>query len=274
MAIIVISKETMGDGMVLAKSVAEKLGYNCLSREELLENSSSQFAVGADILSTALDQNPRFLGDMKLERLRYIAYVRATLLKAIRDDNIVYHGQVGHLLVNGHPYALKVRVVARMESRIKVAMESFNLSREEAVKFIKKVDERRAKWARLFYNLDWRDLSLYDLTVDVERTGIPAATEMVAGTATMPPFQTPPDSNKIMDDLVLSADIQTKIVEQKGLDFRNIKVDVDGGVVTITGKVDTMHEADRIREVIRETSGVKDIDSRLRIRYSDIPTFG
>ena len=59
MAIIVISKESPGDGVALAECVADKLDYHCLSREELLENSSSEFGVGVDILSTALDQNPK-----------------------------------------------------------------------------------------------------------------------------------------------------------------------------------------------------------------------
>jgi hypothetical protein len=59
MAVIVISKESLGDGVALAECVAGKLDYHCLSREELLENSSSEFGVGVDILSTALDQNPK-----------------------------------------------------------------------------------------------------------------------------------------------------------------------------------------------------------------------
>ena len=32
---------------------------------------------------------------------RYIAYVRAALLKHFRDDNVVYHGMLGHYFLPG-----------------------------------------------------------------------------------------------------------------------------------------------------------------------------
>ncbi|MFC1939457.1 cytidylate kinase family protein [Chloroflexota bacterium] len=88
MAIITISRGTFSGGQSLAESVAERLGYRCLSVEELLTESANQFAVGADTLPAALDNRAWFLETVNLERLRYIAYVRATLLRAVRNDNL------------------------------------------------------------------------------------------------------------------------------------------------------------------------------------------
>lgn len=213
MTIIMVSRGTFGGDEGLAERVAERLGYRCLSREELLIESAKQFAVGAELLSNALDNKPGFLKMAKRERLRYIAYARATLCRVVRDDNIVYHGQVGHLLINGIPHVLKVRAIANMEFRIKAAMERHGFSREEAIKFIEKADGDRAKWVRHVYHVDWCDPSLYDIVVNVARIGIPTATDIVLDAAAKPEFRTPSDSKKIMDDLVLSADIQARITE-------------------------------------------------------------
>ncbi|MFC1990148.1 cytidylate kinase family protein [Chloroflexota bacterium] len=270
MAIITISRGTFSGGQSLAECVAEGLGYRCLSREELLTDSASQFAVGAELLSAALDNKPGFLETVKLERLRYITYVRATLLRVVRDDNVVYHGQVGHLLLEGFPHVLRVKVIADMEFRIKAATERHGFSRAEAIKFIRKVSSDRATWVRHVYHVDWHDPLLYDVLFNVASIGIPAATEIVVDTVTKPQFQTPPSFKKVMDDLVLSADIQARIAEQRGLDYREIGVEADGGIVTILGTVDTLHEADIIRVVARNTQGVQEIKPKIKIRYPGV----
>ncbi len=135
---------------------------------------------------------------------------------------------------------------------------------------LKKVDGDRAKWVRHVYHVDWHDPSLYDIVVNVARIGIPTATEIVVDAAAEPQFRTPSDSKKVMDDLVLSADIQVRITEQGHLDYRGITVEADGGVVTIMGTVDTLHEADTIREVICNTPGVQEIKSKIKIQCSGV----
>ena len=47
-------------------------------------------------------------------------------------------------------------------------------------------------------------------------------------------------------------------------------MEADGDVVTVMGTVDTLHEADTIREVIRNTPGVQEIKSKMKIRYPGV----
>ncbi len=267
MASITISRGTFSGGQGLAESVAKRLGYRCLSREKMLADTASRFWVEEDLLAAALDNKPQFFETVNLERLRYIAYVRATLCRAVRDDNLVYHGQVGHLLLMGVPHVLNVRVIADMGFRIKAATERHGLSRREAKKFIRKVNSDRAKWARHVYHVNWHTAALYDMVINVAGIGIPAATEILVDTIAKPQFQPPHDFKKIMDDLVLSADVQARIAEQRSLDFSKIRIEADDGIVTIMGTVDTWHEADTIRGVVRDMPGVREVNSMMRIQY-------
>jgi len=51
----------------------------------------------------------------------YLALVQAALAEEVRSGEVVYHGHVGHLLLQGGGPVLRVRVIAPLESRIGVA---------------------------------------------------------------------------------------------------------------------------------------------------------
>ena len=65
MAIITISRGTFGGGKELAESIAGRLGYRCISREELLTNTASQYVVPEGGLRAALDTKPGLLEQVK-----------------------------------------------------------------------------------------------------------------------------------------------------------------------------------------------------------------
>jgi cytidylate kinase len=171
MAIITISRGTFSGGQSLAECIAEKLGYRCISREVLVK-AAKQYGVPLEKLSKALEDAPGLLEHLTGERAHYLAYIRAVLCKEAKDDRMVYHGLVGHLLFRGLPHVLRVRVIANMEFRINGAMDRRHLSREEATQFIKKVDDKRSKWTKFLYGVDWRDPSLYDLVVNLDHINL------------------------------------------------------------------------------------------------------
>jgi len=76
MAIITVSRGTFSGGKILAKCVAEKLGYRCISREVLVD-AAREFGAPLEKLSKALDEPPGFLHHLTAERVHYLAYIRA-----------------------------------------------------------------------------------------------------------------------------------------------------------------------------------------------------
>ena len=265
MAIITISRGTYSGGKYLAESLAERLGYRCLSREELLENAANQYRIPEYALNAALDNKPGFPEGMNLRRIHYIAYVRAAFAKQIKNDDVVYHGQVGHLLLTSLPGVFKVRAISNMEFRIVAAMRQHRLNREKAIDLIKKVDRERAEWAKTIYNVDWEDPSQYDLVVDLGNMRISEACDQVIGAVRAAPRQVH-ESLKILDDFAQSTDIRARIAAHSSINDEGIEIEAEEGIITITGKADSAGEMAMIMEIVGETRGVKGIKSDLRVR--------
>ena len=122
MSIIAISRGTFSGGEALAKRVAERLGYQCLSRETNLEAAAKEYGVPAEDLVAAMEKRPPFWQRVLGERTAHLTFVRAALCEQARADNLVYHGLVGHLLLPGIAHVMRVRVIADMDYRIKLKL--------------------------------------------------------------------------------------------------------------------------------------------------------
>ena len=264
MAIITISRGTFSGGKELAECLENKLGFKCLSREVLVE-AARRYGAQLENLTRALNDKPGILEGMTSERVHYLAYIQAALIKDARDERLVYHGHAGQLLLRDVPHVLRVRVIAGMEYRIKAAMERNKLSREQAVEYIKKVDSDRVRWTKFLYHADWYDLSLYDLAINLDKIGMSGACDMISLIVQREEFQPTPQSQKKLGDLALATDIRARIAANETISDKDVEIEADDGAVTILGRVDSSVDADNIRNLIRHVPGVKDISSKLRV---------
>ena len=263
MAIITISRGTFSGGKELAECLAEKLGYDCISREVIVQ-ATSEYGVPLDKLSHALDDAPGVLERMTLERIHYLAYIKAALARHIKDERIVYHGHAGHLLLKGIPHILRVRIIADMEFRIKAAMERQSLDRKQAVAFIKKTDEERRRWTSFLYHEDIYNPLLYDIILNLEHITIQGACQIIYTSARLLEFQPTPESQKRLSDFAVAADIRARIAQDSSIGDEDIEIEADGGVITITGSVNSLQDADILREFVRKLPRVSDVVSHLR----------
>ena len=117
MSIITISKGSYYHGQDVARRLAKELGYDCVSREILLD-ASDQFSIPEIRLVGAIKDPPSIFGRLSVEKQKYINYIRAAFLKYMRKDNLVYHGFAGHFFLKEIPAVFKVRIIASMEYRI------------------------------------------------------------------------------------------------------------------------------------------------------------
>ena len=264
MAIITIARGTFSGGQSLAECIAEKLGYRCISRQVLVR-AALEYDVPLDRLADALAEGPRFLERLTTERAHYLAYVRAALCKEVKDDNVVYHGLAGHLLIRGLPHLIRVRVIADMEFRINAAMELNMMTRKEAIDHINKVDQKRVKWTKFLYHVDWNNPALYDLVINLENIGIPDACDIVSQAADLDRFKTTTEAQNLMDDLLLGTEVRALIAANKGISDSGIEVEANDGVIILGGTVGSLQNADKIRDLVRAVPGVKDLDSKMQV---------
>ncbi len=204
MAIITISRGSFSHGKEIAEMVARKLGYECISREVLIE-ASQFFNVPEMKLTKSIHDAPGILERLTHGRDQYISYIRAALLEHVKNDNVVYHGHAGHLLIPELANVLKVRILAELEDRIALLRERRNMTEKEAVEFIKKEDKQRAMWTKYLYNVEITDPKLYDLVIRIGKLSVEDACDVICTAAQSPSFQLTPEEKKSIRDMAIGS---------------------------------------------------------------------
>ncbi|MCL4558649.1 MAG: cytidylate kinase family protein [Deltaproteobacteria bacterium] len=268
MAIITISRGTFSGGEKLAECLSKRLGYTPVSREVILR-AASEYGVSEENLITAMEKKPSLKERLALDldRFHYLSFIQAALCEKAKDNNIIYHGHGGHLLLKGVSHVVKVKVIADMEQRIRFAMERNKFTREEAVRYIYSIDTQREKWTKFLYDVDWNDPSLYDIVVSLKKITIPTACEMIAVMVKADEFKTTEASVKAMNDLALASKVKAVLASDDFTKNFNVEVVADAGFITVNGKVDTMEDVDNITELVKNIKGVKGVSCKCHPHY-------
>jgi cytidylate kinase len=204
MAIITISRGSYYRGKEVAEKLADKLGYACISREILLE-ASEEFNIPEIKLIWAIQDAPTILERLTRSKEKYVAYIRTALLKHVQKDNVVYHGLFGHFFLQGIPHVLKVRIVGDMEARVADEVKREGISPAKAREILMRDDEERRKWALQLYGADWWDATLYDLVMHLKNITVDDAVSLIMHALQFPGFQTTPESQEAINNLVEAA---------------------------------------------------------------------
>ena len=200
MAIITISRGSYYRGKEVAEKLAQRLGYNCISREILLE-ASEEYNIPEIKLIRAIKDAPTILEKLTRQKSKYLAYIRAALLKHVARDNVVYHGLFGHFFLQDIPHVLKVRIVADMDARVADEVKREAISETKAREILMRDDAERRKWALNLYGADWWDATLYDLVIHLKTITVDNAVDLLSNMVQLPEFQTTPESQDAINNL-------------------------------------------------------------------------
>ncbi|MDR3566966.1 MAG: cytidylate kinase-like family protein [Syntrophobacteraceae bacterium] len=257
MAIITISRGSYGKGKEVAVQVAEKLGYRCIAREVVLD-ASKEFDIPEIRLIRAIHDAPSILERFRGGKEKYVAFFRSALLKQLRSDNVVYHGLAGHFFLNGVKHALKVRIIADMEDRVRAEMQSKRISREDAARVLANDDEQRRKWSLHLYGIDTADPSLYDMVIHIGGITVDNAVSLICQVAEFDRFQTKPESRKFIEELSLKADVRAALIDVKP----EADISVEGTTVIVGAKIPSLLSGeqqelvDGIKRIVESVPGV------------------
>lgn len=269
MSVITISRGSYSRGREIAENVARRLDYECIGREVLAE-ASKDFNTAKTKLEHAIEDAPSILDRFVYGKEKYLAYIQKALLHHLQRDRVVYYGPAGHFFVKDIPNVLKIRLVASLEDRIRLIREYDGISRKEALRIIKRLDDQRKKWSQQLYGVYTGDPMLYDLVINIRKNTVDEAVDLICRLAGMENFRTSRESQRVMDDLVLSADIKAALIDLKA----DIEVTSQRGVVQIKTTVPESQEEAlvfKIRETAGAIPGVREIriHTRPSVPYGD-----
>jgi cytidylate kinase len=258
MSIITISRGSYSRGKEVAERLAGALGYECISRDILLE-ASEEFNIPEIKLVRAIHDAPSILDRFTYGKERFIAFFRATLLRRLQKDNLIYHGLAGHVFVQKIPHVLKVRIIANLEDRIKEEMKREKISAQQARLTLVKDDAERRRWSMALYGLDTWDQRFYDMTLYLDIMGVEDAVSTIHHLIGRPCFQTTPKSRELLDDLSLSAQVEAALVGE----FPKASADVGKGIVYVSIRgsyVDEKRITSKVNRLVEKVAGIKKLN--------------
>ncbi len=184
-AVITISRQAGTDGAELARAVAEALGFQ-LWDQELVQRIAERSGA-TEVLLRAVDERTRnvieellagiLMGDASTEG-EYLAQLMRVIHALAHHGNAVIVGR-GAQFVLAAEKALRVRVVAPLEVRVRKLASSGKLSNASAESELEKIDRERLLFVRHHYHRDASDPSAYDLVVNVGSISASAAVEVI-----------------------------------------------------------------------------------------------
>jgi cytidylate kinase len=256
MSVITISRGSFSGGKTLAECLAVKLGYRCVGRETIVERAAAS-GVSHEELLAALLNPPGFLERFQHKRYQYLTLFQAALAEEVKTGHVVYHGNAGHLLLKGMPAVLRVRIIAPLEMRLAMVQERLKLSGNEALDYIRKMDEGRKRWTQFLYGVNWEDPALYDLVVNLEHMDIEEACEAIGALAqTRRCFELSPECRAELEDLALASRVRAALAMNPSTSHLEVEASAKGGHVSIRGKVTETGELDVVRRVAMAVPGV------------------
>jgi cytidylate kinase len=270
MSVITISRGAKSGGEDLARLLAQKLGYQAISREVISECSRKYNIMERDLL-TELEETPGLWSKLTREHSRHLIYIKCALLEMIKQDNIVYYGHAGQLLLAGISHVLKLRLEAPLEDRIEKVMYELNKDHDQALDYIREVDQQRRRWVKFLYDENWQDPSLYDLAVNLQNMSLDTVYHIVKTAVESEEFRTTERSIQQLNNMSLACEVKAAIVADDKIWDQPITISADEGVVTLRGTVKNSSMRDLIVETASQVKGVKKCDVRMGLLTDPLP---
>jgi len=265
MAIITISRGTFSGGKALAEALSKRLGYPCVSREEVFKTAIKEYEISEEELASVINRPPPFWVQVPSKRIALLKCVTSVILDHEKEGNLIYHGHAGHLLLTDIPHLIRIRLIADMAFRLKAAKELYNMEGDEAIAYIEKTDSDRNKWARFFYGIELGDPHLYDAVFNLQRNSIDNVCELVVRMTEFDQYKMTEASLKAFYDFKLASRVWASLAKDRHTRSAAVYVSADNGIVSITGNVTSEKTVDAVIQLARGVKGVMNVKNDIGI---------
>ncbi len=258
MQIICISRGSLGYSTELAEKLSSKTGFTALSRETITDKATD-FGIPVGKLEVGILRNRPLSEEMSNVVNMYKAFVIAHISERALNEDIIYHGRTGHLVVPGLTNVLRIRAIAEPEYRINEVINRLKVNRKKAKEFIFHTDKDTKKWTHTLFNADLDDPSGYDLILNSANLSAENAASALVRFIQLPEFQATPSMNQMLRNMLLAANCRLSIGSDDRSKGINVGIKADKGNVSVTYMPRQSEEAKTIPDVLAPIEGIKSL---------------
>ena len=273
MAIIVISHQMGAGGPEIGTALAQRLGYRYVNQELLLD-AARRYGLAEEKQSHLEESKPTLFERFDTETRHHITVLQTTQFEFAETDNAVLMRGGGQWLLRGVPHALRVRLVAPFEHRVKqwikrtAEMTGETPNQRAAADFVRRDDAEKAGRMRYLYEVDIADPLLYELIVNTEKLRHEAVVEILERLVRRPEMATTEEGRRIVASRALASRVQVALATHADTRRYRINVEAQGDVVTLEGTT----ALERAVEVAQKVPGVREVRTQ-QVEIPPIPPF-
>lgn len=183
--IISVGREFGSGGKVIAEELAKRFDIPLYDRHLITEIAEKMGMTAEEV--EKYDEAPK----LKIISRRVngysnsiednIAEMQFNILdeKAKNGESFVVVGRCAETKLKKYPALISLFILGDMDKKIKRIMDVYELSEEEAKKFIAKKDKKRKHYHNYHCQGSWGDSRLYDLSINSSRLGIDKTVDML-----------------------------------------------------------------------------------------------
>ncbi len=258
MTIVAISSELGSRGIPVGRAVAERLNFEFVDREIILQ-AASRYNVQVEALSQVDERQLSFWERFDEVKRRYLIFIESALLSFAERGNVVIRGRGAPLLLREIAHAFKVRITAPFEIRVRRVMEEEGVDQKTAQARVKAFDREQAARLEYLFGVDWTSPAHYDLVVNTERSTWDFYADLIAYGAQSEPYRPTRESIQKVKDLSLAASVKAALAADPTLGHLHLEVKADRGDVTLRGVVFSPSTMDLAAQVAKGVEGVKSV---------------
>jgi cytidylate kinase len=262
MSIVVMSETVGSGGTEIGRALASALGWEFADRE-IITKAAESFGEEVVDLKHATEEKPTLWDRFRQSQRRYMTYIEAIVLEMAARDDVVLVGRASTVILRDVGHALRVRVSAPEGVRAASICQQHGLTAAAALDYVHEADRDLAARVRFLYHLDWNDPLLYDVVLNTERLGVPAAVAVLRARLQEERLTPSDASRQALRERSLVALARAALLANPITRMRTIGVAVTGELVELTGHVQTEAERQAAAAAVSRIAGVTEVRNDL-----------
>jgi cytidylate kinase len=264
MPVIAMTQEMATLGKDVALGVCEALGLQQV-RHEVGDVVAGRMHVKKSLIRRIREGKASKVERWSADDRTISIFTAEEVLDLAVKGNVLVRGWGATLLLRSVAHVPCIQVCAPMELRVQRLMERLETDDEALARREIEVDDAaRASRMGEYFNVDWGDPSLYDLTLNTERIPVATCVDQVVALARSPAFQETAASRARLEDLALQARARAALKADPRTSTTDVLVEAAGSRLTLRGIVVDDDERSLVEAVAAAVPGSRGVANELR----------
>ncbi|MBN2643958.1 MAG: cytidylate kinase family protein [Desulfuromonadaceae bacterium] len=265
MAIITISREMGSGGSIIARALADKLGYTLVDGDAILA-VAEQYGLSEDRVEKADEKPPAFVESLDKRLEIDMHRIQQIILEYALKGNVLIYGRGGQDILSGIESVLTTRIIAPFELRVERWAEREWLDPDLSRILVRKSDQQRAGFIKYYFDRDWNDPYHYDLIINTQKLSESMAVDLICqGLKEKNLSDCRASSQKRLAELILKKKIEIAILKSPEIQGYHLQVEIENDTIVLTGHIHSAGERKTIRAILSELAHDLVVDDQLKI---------